>query len=860
MVEQISILPEVSLTRITPPSAVSHFLYRERLIERLNRPAPRSVFVVAPSGFGKTVLASQWAAQIETPLFWYTVDARDSAEDSIFHIIQGLRIALPGFAPWAEELIGTELNYVDIARRLAHEIGRLKSTLTMIWDGVDKFPSEFTPALGAFSELAPINLRTLSLRGSMPNQSFARAAKLDALDFITGADLRFDRSELESIAAKSNLDVSNPTIATAFEGVQGWPAGVQILLNRLHDQKPIDVALIQEEFIISSTLKNISARDRAYLEPLLFLEEITLDIVQRLNPFPIISSEEHPLLRLSKQGIFINEIRSGVFAINSLIREGLLRDLAVDTHRFHQYGVLTAELYESEDKPISAIEIYAQIKDDQQVIEKSYTYMSRIINGGEAQLLKKWGRRISPLLNLNGTSELNQAVLDAYVELMTGKNQEVLASCINIENGIRGLKDPHSYIVEIWGLRARASFNLGNFTDVLAIADEMLASPLTQKGYGAASIRITNVLRLAVSASFLREDFEATMRYAKLIDVPGDAMVNAVIVPTAQAQMALADGRYKRAFEFANAALTSAIRYNIVGVFSSFDAVYVMADYYRESGEEEAGILLLDEYIDRAKKHGVWSWYLALMGKKALIKSQQGQINEALNILRVARDSHNPASFDTEIFRILDEQELLIRVKIVDSERIGELLYRMPQTATTTAFSTAYAARKNPSSAKSILEKYPSSTPRLALTKALISAEAFKDHPKQAIEYLITAVQIAMENGARNIFLNQSREVQNLLLDLANQQPTVYMEQLASLIRKGEGIGGRDQMGLAEPLTKREIDILRRLSSGLPITQIAGTLHISHNTIKTHLKSVYRKLKVESRSEAVERGKELLLL
>ena len=199
-------------------------------------------------------------------------------------------------------------------------------------------------------------------------------------------------------------------------------------------------------------------------------------------------------------------------------------------------------------------------------------------------------------------------------------------------------------------------------------------------------------------------------------------------------------------------------------------------------------------------------------------------------------------------------------MKIVDSERIGELLYRMPQTATTTAFSTAYAARKNPSSAKSILEKYPSSTPRLALTKALISAEAFKDYPKQAIEYLITAVQIAMENGARNIFLNQSREVQNLLLDLANQQPTVYMEQLASLIRKGEGIGGRDQMGLAEPLTKREIDILRRLSSGLPITQIAGTLHISHNTIKTHLKSVYRKLKVESRSEAVERGKELLLL
>jgi ATP/maltotriose-dependent transcriptional regulator MalT len=67
-------------------------------------------------------------------------------------------------------------------------------------------------------------------------------------------------------------------------------------------------------------------------------------------------------------------------------------------------------------------------------------------------------------------------------------------------------------------------------------------------------------------------------------------------------------------------------------------------------------------------------------------------------------------------------------------------------------------------------------------------------------------------------------------------------------------------MGLAEPLTKREVEILRRLASGLPITQIANTLHISHNTIKTHLKSVYRKLNVESRAQALERAKDLLLV
>ena len=860
MRDESSILPGVSLARITPPPAVPHFLYRERLIERLNRPAPRATFIVAPGGFGKTVLASQWAAQMDGPLFWYTVDPRDSAEDSMFYIIQALRVAVPGFAPWAEELVGHEIDFVEITRRLTNEISRLNHDLTLIWDGIDNIASDFSPALHAFAEMAPTNLRTLSLKRSMPNQSFARAAKLDALDFLTASDMRFDDKELQILALQYNVDLKDAANLQAFTGVQGWPAGVQMLFSRQSNHKSIELEGINEQIIISSTVENISQRDKEYLQHLLFLEEITLDLAQRLNPVPIVSTQEHPLLRLSQAGLFIYEVKDSVFAMNSLIRKGLLSELASNTELYRQYAISTAEIYEDEDNPITAIEIYALIGDEESVVTKAYTYMSRIINGGEVQLLKKWARRISPLLKLNGTTELNEAVLNAYVDLMNGENAAVLAACINIENGVRGLKDPHPYIVEIWGLRARAAFNIGNFTQVIEIAEEMLASAYVQKGYGAANIRITNVLRLAVAASFLREDFEATKKYASLIDAPGDPLVNAVIVPTAQAEMALAEGRYKRAFEFANAALTSAIRFNVVGVYSSFDAVYVIADYYRESGDEEKGILILDEYIGVAKKHGVWAWYLALMGKKALIKSQLGQTSEALNILRIARDALNPANFDPEIFRILDEQELLVRVRLSDSERIGELLYRMPQTATPLAFSTAYSARKNPSTSKSILDKYPSDTPRLALTKALISAEAFKEYPSQAMEHLTMAVQIAMENGARNIFLNQSAEVQNLLLDLANKQPTVYMEQLASLIRKGQSGRARDHMGLSDPLTKREIDILRRLSSGLPITQIAGTLHISHNTIKTHLKSVYRKLNVESRADAVERGKALLLL
>jgi LuxR family transcriptional regulator, maltose regulon positive regulatory protein len=859
-VRKIEPLPGVSLARLTPPPAIPEFLFRQRLIERLNHPAPRANFIVAPGGFGKTVLASQWAAQIDGPTFWYSIDTHDGARDSFFHIIQGLRMAVPGIAPWAENYISEEFDYLDLTKRLANELGAVGETVNLIWDGGENFSPEFTPALQVFAEVAPLNLRTISIRGSMPDQSFSRAAKLGALEFLTATDLRFDDREMRSLLAQHDLDYDDPQVRKKFDGVHGWPAGVQIILHQIQSGNASELTSLNDEVIIASTVNSLSAEDREYLGRLVFLDEITLDLAQRLHRLPIATEEDHPLLRLAHKGAFISEAKNGVFSMNSIIRKELLRRIAQDHEKFKGYAIATADLYETDGDPVRAIEVLAMAGEEDQVVKKAYFYMSRIINGGDAKLLRSWGNRIAPLLVLGGNTDLNKTVLDAYAELLTGNNLGVLSHCISLENSLSALADPHRYVIEIWGLRARASFNLGNFSEVIRITDEMLESPYTREQYGAARIRITNVLRIAVAASFLREDLEATIRYTTLISGSEDPLVNSVIVPATQALTALAEGRYKLAFEYANAALTSSIRHNVVGVYSSFDSVYVMADYLRESGQEELSLELLDTYIERAENFGVWSWYAALMGKKALVKSQLGQISEALIVLRKAREKLIDSIFDPEIFRILDEQELLVRVKLVDTERIGELLYRLPQTATPQAFNFAYAALKSPGGAKALLDSYPTDTPRLQLNKELISAEVFKENPHIAMVHLNEAVEIAMANGARSIFLNQSEEIQNHLLTLSGRKPTVYMEQLASAIRKGQMGSARDLMGLAEPLTKREIDILRRLSSGLPITQIAATLHISHNTIKTHLKSVYRKLNVESRAEAVERGKELLLI
>jgi LuxR family maltose regulon positive regulatory protein len=68
------------------------------------------------------------------------------------------------------------------------------------------------------------------------------------------------------------------------------------------------------------------------------------------------------------------------------------------------------------------------------------------------------------------------------------------------------------------------------------------------------------------------------------------------------------------------------------------------------------------------------------------------------------------------------------------------------------------------------------------------------------------------------------------------------------------------QDGLVEPLSEREITVLRYLSSRLTAPDIASALYISGNTVRSHVKAIYRKLGVNSRAEAVERGRELGLL
>ena len=118
-----------------------------------------------------------------------------------------------------------------------------------------------------------------------------------------------------------------------------------------------------------------------------------------------------------------------------------------------------------------------------------------------------------------------------------------------------------------------------------------------------------------------------------------------------------------------------------------------------------------------------------------------------------------------------------------------------------------------------------------------------------------------------NVLLDEGRfeeaaEAINRGTELAGRIRYVARETAAAAAnqRLAEVIPSRARTGLVEPLTGRELSVLRLLPTSLTPREIASELYLSLNTIKTHSRAIYRKLGVQTRHEAIEEARRKKLL
>ena len=142
-----------------------------------------------------------------------------------------------------------------------------------------------------------------------------------------------------------------------------------------------------------------------------------------------------------------------------------------------------------------------------------------------------------------------------------------------------------------------------------------------------------------------------------------------------------------------------------------------------------------------------------------------------------------------------------------------------------------------------------------------------------ALSSLQRALQLAEPGGFVRLFVEEGPVMADLL-QMAHQQG-IAVDYAQRLLAAFEDSGHRPQPDsspsqvrsgaqagapLAEPLTEREMDVLRLLPSSLSVPEIAGELFVSPHTVRSHIKSIYGKLDAHSRMEAVGLAQEFGLL
>jgi LuxR family maltose regulon positive regulatory protein len=877
-------------TKLYVPASRPHLVPRVRLIELLNHGLRRKLTLIsAPAGFGKTTLVSEWLASLQCPIAWLSLDDGDNdLQRFLTYFVTTMQTIAPDIGQSALGVLHSQPPLIETSLTLLlNDISAVPTPFVLVLDDYHVIGSKSVDyALTFLVDRLPPQAHVVISTREDPQLPLARLRARDQLTELRAADLRFTPSEATAFLADAMGLVLSAEHVSALEArTEGWVAGLQLAAISLQGHHDVN------GFIASFTGSHRFVMD--YL-----VEEVLRQQPEDVQMFLLRTSILDRLCGPLCDAVTSDATASGQATLERLARANLFITPLDDERRWYRYHQLFAELLQQrlqssiapstddERNRLAALHLRASVWHEEHGMElEAFQHAvaghdveraARLID--DTRMLRHAPGVATTILDW--LASLPKTTIDAmpslwvrYASLLltTGQVAGVEQKLLAAEKVLQGATADHGTQDLLGQIAAmRATMALAQYKGHAILAQSMIA--LEQLSPENLSLRAGATWTLGV-AYILQGDRAAARRaYSDAIALSqlSENTFTTMLATIGLGNIQEMDNQLHRAKQTYQHVLTLA---GDTPLPIGSEAHLPLARICYEWNDLEA-----------AEFHGYQSLHLAGQYGRGIdrfvlcevflarLKLAKGDVEGAASLLAQAAYSAGEQNFTDRLPEIAAMQALIF-LRQGNLEPAVALAHRhyLPLIQ-----ARVYLAQNDPGAALATLDPWQRQVEANAwedekLKVALLQALALlqigaKDRATQTI---VKALTLAEPGGFIRSFIDEGPPMARLLSAAASQE--IMPDYIGKLLTAFDAeqrwneetsrhASGAPAYALVEPLSQRELEVLRLIAQGCSNYEISERLFIALDTVKGHNRKIFGKLQVRRRTEAVSRASALGLL
>jgi LuxR family maltose regulon positive regulatory protein len=893
-------------TKLYIPLPRHQTVFRPRLIEQLNEGLHHKLILIsAPAGFGKTTLVSEWLADCQQPAAWLSLD---EADNNLTRFLTYLVAALQTIdINLGKDLLGVlhspqpqSTSTETLLTELVNEISTFPDNFILVLDDYHLIDSEpVDHALTYLLDHLPLPMHLVITTREDPSLPLPRYRVQGLLTEVRAADLRFTPEEASAFLNQlMNLKLSVENIAALEIRTEGWIAGLQLAALSMQGREDI-ASFIQAftgshrfvlDYLVEEVLQHRSEHIRSFLLQTAILDRFCAALCNAVTG------------REDGKEILETLERSNLFVVPL--------DDKRHWYRYHHLfaDVLQAHLLEAQPEQVSSLHQRASAWFEQNGLQsdailhalaaKDFEYAAGLIElarpamdlGYQSSTWLRWVKALPEVLIRN------RPVLSVGYGWALLDGGELESSEARLQHAERLLNEPTDKMVvvdneqfrslpaSIATARAYRSLALGDVPGTVKYARQALE--LTPEDDQVRYLQATSLLGLAEYTSGNLEAAEHSLaefclNLTKTGEIPTLIGITFLLadIRVALGRLHEAESSYQQSIRLATGK-GELIPIGTADLYRGLGELYIQWDDL----ESTSHYLQISQKLGEQTELTDWKYRLCL--SQACMREAQGDLNGALILLDEAECVHIRGPLpDVRPVTAMRVRIWLKQGKLADAKRwaseqrlsVDDDLSFMREFEYITLARVLIATGKNDREPGSLvvatrllgrLLQEAETGGRLGsvIQILLLQALAYQTQDKLS-DSLITlerALFLAEPEGYIRIFVDEGETMRSLIEKLSHKrdQPlSGYVDKLLAafteLVDVEKSVSIQKKTDMLDPLSERELEVLKLLRSELSGPEIAQQLIVSLNTFRTHTKNIFTKLGVNNRRAAVSRGEEL---